>query len=543
MIDATKINLYKNDICAFAEDLYYIAPGEPIKLWDYQKEILYKATEKNEDGTYKHKVSIFSMPRQNSKSELSTIIGVHSLFFSGWGHEILSLGIGGKDTARVIFRKARRAIKHSPVLFESISDKNFLKNEITVPALESTWQIAAAEVLSSIGRSFDLVLFDELGLENIGLNTGTELYDSITAGQAAKENSRIIVTSTVKGNIGKLYDLIQLSKKDKNYFCYVTHENNSPLITKEYLKRRKKELHPRVYENLHENRFFSGDDTFITPEIYDACVDETAKPINKMPPDKWSIAWVDLGLRHDSSVVTTVYRDGQNRINIAEIKSWSPRLLKQEIQLKWVEQYLQDIKKRLNVRKIYMDEWQGAAIIQRYGKKLNIEGVHITSSILEQIWTNFIGLAQNQDIKIYDDNSDDIRELRKEALNLRIKSTGANFKVIDVGSIHNDFILTFAGSVWGMVKDYEKEKYNLGFHACYLQRDHKRKGYCPLSNPGNYFFQVACGQCHLFQKGFKVFLEAEHINKTDNGYFHYFPEFEKYIEKIDGFRFSGGIIY
>ena len=79
-IDATKIRTYENDIVAFAEDMYYLRPGEPIQLWDHQKETLYKTTERDKNGLFKHAISIISLPRQNGKSELSSILGLHSLF-------------------------------------------------------------------------------------------------------------------------------------------------------------------------------------------------------------------------------------------------------------------------------------------------------------------------------------------------------------------------------------------------------------------------------------------------------------------------------
>jgi len=71
------------------------------------------------------------------------IAGLHALFFSSWGAEVLSVGIGGRSTAQVIFNKARRAIQLNPILYASVGDRDFLRNEIRVPELESRWQIRA----------------------------------------------------------------------------------------------------------------------------------------------------------------------------------------------------------------------------------------------------------------------------------------------------------------------------------------------------------------------------------------------------------------
>ena len=98
-----QMRIYRDDIVKFAEDLYYLGPVKRIKLWDYQKEVLREVTAKDEEGKYKYPISIISLPRQNGKSELASIISLHALFFgSSYGHQILSVAIGGRDVARVI---------------------------------------------------------------------------------------------------------------------------------------------------------------------------------------------------------------------------------------------------------------------------------------------------------------------------------------------------------------------------------------------------------------------------------------------------------
>ena len=198
------------------------------------------------------------MPRQNGKSEMSCILGLHALFFGGYGHEILSVGIGGEQTAKVIFNKARRAIVNSPALYDSIGDKNFKLGTITIPALDSSWEIKPSLYLSSIGRAFDLILFDELGNERVDLDEGSTLWDSLTAGQAAKVDSRRIVSSTVGGQVGKMYELIELSGRDRSVYLYLIHDNPSPLVTDEFLKAQRVGMHPSIYRHSHESQYPSG---------------------------------------------------------------------------------------------------------------------------------------------------------------------------------------------------------------------------------------------------------------------------------------------
>jgi len=532
-IDSKRIKEYASDIVRFAEDLYYIKPGEPIKLWDWQKDILRKATQRDKHGNYNHQISILSMPRQNGKSELSTILGLHALFFGGWGFEILSVGIGGRSTAKVIFDKARRSIKLNPVLYESIGDQGFLKDVITVPDLNSSWEIKSSEYLSSLGRAFDLILFDELGQERIHLNEGGELWDSLTAGQAAKSNSRVVVTSTVGGQIGKMWDLIRLVEKDKKIYLFLTHENLSPLITQEFLDRRREELHPSVYKHWHENQFFTGEDAFLNPDLLDRCFDETISPVLQMPKNRFSICFVDIGIKRDSSVCVSVYRDEQNKIRIAEMKSWSPLLLKEEIKLEWIVDYLGEAKGRLNIQKIWMDEWQGQQIIQAHGRRLNIEGVHWTADKLEKCWANFIAVIQNGGIRIYNDKSTDIRELRKELLNLTISAKGAGFKVSDPGRIHQDRALSLAGAVWKSIEGHEKARYTFQHYSCLLARKER----CPLMRPDAGFFTVQYKQCDNYFEAIQLAREIEQFDFKHPDPMHVPDQLQEFCKrgKIGGF--------
>jgi hypothetical protein len=47
-----------------------------------------------------------------------------------------------------------------------------------------------------------------------------------------------------------------------------------------------------------------------------------------MPKNKFSVAWVDIGIKRDASVCVTVFKDDDEKTRIAENKSWSPQILK-----------------------------------------------------------------------------------------------------------------------------------------------------------------------------------------------------------------------
>ena len=74
---------------------------------------------------------------------------------------------------------------------------------------------------------------------------------------------------------------------------------------------------------LHENRWTTGESTFITPELWDACVDPDHRPAL---PDKSAPALfvgVDAGIKHDNAAVVAV-RWHAGKLELASHKIWCP---------------------------------------------------------------------------------------------------------------------------------------------------------------------------------------------------------------------------
>jgi hypothetical protein len=60
--------------------------------------------------------------------------------------------------------------------------------------------------------------------------------------------------------------------------AYWDHEPRMPWQTPSYYAAQKKSLRPNAYLRLHENRWTTGGSTFITPELWDPCVDPEHTP-------------------------------------------------------------------------------------------------------------------------------------------------------------------------------------------------------------------------------------------------------------------------
>ena len=533
-IDKKTIDLYRNDVCRFANDVIYLEPNKKLTLWGWQEEVLKKCVEKDESGKHKHPISIISLPRRNGKTLLSAILSLHELFHGGYNTKILTLGVGAKEVSQIALNLAKILIKNSPLLYDSISSEHLQRDIIYLTETDSYWEIRPTSLIHTYGSGYSLIHLDELAHGAVHLSEDQKLFDSISASQAAEKNPRIVISSTVNIRAGTMYSLMEESNRNSKIYLFYTNDNLSPLITKEFLAERERVMYKPDFNKWHRNIFFSGANNFIPDTLWEAAVDPQLQPVTFKPSGEfWSVSALDLGLRHDLTAICTVYQK-HDKIYLGEIKTWNPQETG-EVQVQWVVDYLLDAKKRLNTKMVYADEWQAMSLIQSYGTKLGMKGTHLTSTQLEKIWLNFHRKLSDGKIKIYDDGSEEMKRMKLEALNLQIESRGQTYKVLDAGpGIHNDLILSFAMAVYALTETYEKEALRLR-GTCLLTKWGIER--CPLYHPeiGKQLgFEVVCHECDKYHNA--VLIVKDRLKITENlNYWEWDEKLLEFSERVGGF--------
>ncbi len=115
-------------------------------------------------------------------------------------------------------------------------------------------------------------------------------------------------------------------------------------------------LRPATFRRLHENRWTSPTDRFITPELWDRCVSPTLTAL--LPSrDHELFVGVDVGIRHDAAAVVAVYRDGDHVV-LASHRIWTPGRADPLDLEATIETHLRDLHDRYRVTTIYCDPYQ-----------------------------------------------------------------------------------------------------------------------------------------------------------------------------------------
>lgn len=219
-VDAESMARGDGDIAAmFAESFGSVGKdgvagraGDPLKLRDWQRELLSHLYARDEDGGLKFQTALIGMPRKNGKSALSSAaIGLYSLLGEGInGGEVIAVA-ATREQARIVFSEAKRMVENS----ELRDLVQVFRDSIFVPDTNSVFKVMSAESWAAEGLNPSRVILDELHAQ-----PNRELFDvmSLAMGNRGKIGQVVAITtagvkSDASGQDSIAYQLYQYGKR------------------------------------------------------------------------------------------------------------------------------------------------------------------------------------------------------------------------------------------------------------------------------------------------------------------------------------------
>jgi phage terminase large subunit-like protein len=279
-------------------------------------------------------------------------------------------------------------------------------------------------------------LYDELGWAR-----DRELFDVLSAAQAAQPDPLTIVTSTV-GPVqsGILWELFELARAGDDMIRLIYHQENlSPKITEAYLEQQRAILPAQVFAREHLNTWGAGSEAFCTLEDWQRAKGDT-DPRRGTDPGP-TFAFLDLGWVHDESVLTVAKVEGDKTAIIA-METWqgSPD---RPVDFGAIESRILELAKALNIRRLVIESPQGVMLSQSLNLAgLATETIHPTAKSQREIWGALYAALKNGSVHLPND-----ARLRRQLLTLTIKSGPTGWKVVDDPSVHQDRALACAGAL------------------------------------------------------------------------------------------------
>ncbi|MBA7522139.1 hypothetical protein ES705_14256 [subsurface metagenome] len=414
---------YKNDIIRYLQDHYYIIESrQPVVLEDWQKERIFEPLfSLNDEGLRRYSLAVIGLPKKNSKSTMGSMIANYFMFQDCDYGEILCTANSKEQSSWIIFDKLKKSIQMNP---KQLKEVKLFEDVIEVRRTGTTCRVIAPNYKTGSGLNPNLVIWDELWAYQ--LDADRKFWDELTTVPTRKNPLSLVVSYAGFDEESLLHELYKkgLAKSDKAMFFLWSHKNLASWISKKYLDSQRGRLRPNSFLRLHENRWVSSESAFVSPEMWDSCVDLNLRPILPGFQGQLSIG-VDIGTTHDSSCVVGVYK-AENKVFLGCHRAWVPSK-KNPIDIEeTVEKYLIELHKIYNIDSIAYDPYQ----FHRSGISLAKLGLPMqefpqTQDRLIEAGENLYSLIKGRNLVVYKD-----KEVRNHVLKAIAKESSRGFRLV-----------------------------------------------------------------------------------------------------------------
>jgi hypothetical protein len=299
------------------------------------------------------------------------------------------------------------------------------------------WIIRSAEAIRSRGLRVASLHYDELGW-----SASADLFETLSAAQAAQPNPLMLAVSTV-GPIqaGPLWDLFQAHEKgDPSIRLIYNQENLSPLVSESFLERQREILPSFIYAREHENKWGSASDVFATHADWKRATEEGDPRLTS--DEGPTFAFVDLGWTHDLTAIAVAKIVGE-KVNIVHLETFKGSQEK-PVKMEAVQHRLEELGGLLGFKRLTVESPQGLMLAQSLKiEHCKIDVLHPTAKSNHERWGALYAALKEGSIRLPPN-----RDLRRELLTLTIEERATGWKIIDVPSIHNDRSVAVAGAYY-----------------------------------------------------------------------------------------------
>ncbi len=419
-----------------ADPVLFVKSFETLTPWPYQEADLRMALERKADGKFAHRIVVISKPRQNSKTTESAWIALWRLYCGEGQQQIVSVA-NDTEQAEILLHDAHRIISASDTLFSLLDNNGLNRGEVRLQN-GNRWIIKSSESVASRGLRPSLVCYDELGWAS-----DRSLFDVLSSGQAAQPNPLTVVTSTV-GPVknGILWELFELERANNPTVCLIySTENQSPLITLEYLEAQQALLPAHVYAREHMNMWGEGSDAFCSEADWKrAIADGDPRRMDDPGP---CYAFLDLGWVHDELVLAIMRKLENGKHGVLCMECWQGSQ-SNPVEFGSIRSRLVKLAARFHVNKLVIESPQGYMLAEQITQiGIPTEILSPTAESNRERWGALIARLKGGTICLPDDP-----KLRRQLLTLTIQTTATGWKVVDVPSIHNDRAVAIAGALY-----------------------------------------------------------------------------------------------
>ena len=308
------------------------------------------------------RLAFVDQTRGGGKTTLCAWIAVERLVLRR-NHDILVVS-NDRDQARILSREANGFIARDEVL-RRVCDP--LRERIENKVNGSRLEVLSSDAVSAYGlgsRSTSIIIDEFWGAPN------RELFDAMWSSVPKAPDSQLIALTNAgpdrDGIAWEIRELCRLSDDPALRFWASAEHNITPSwIDAEEIERQRRTLPHSVFARLWLGEWGHGSGDFLTREQVEECIDERLDPrTSNFAKNRRYYLGVDLGLRHDRSVIAVIHKERETVI-VDHLATWhgTPE---HPVSLEDVQAHLHMLGKRIpRLKRGLLDPWQAAMMLER----------------------------------------------------------------------------------------------------------------------------------------------------------------------------------
>jgi phage terminase large subunit-like protein len=375
------LDAYGRDPVAFIDRFIKLnEKGRPFRLSDYQRRVLALAFRWSPAGALLMRTLLWSEPKKSGKTMIGACLVVWWGFTRG-STEIIVAANDAEQAVGRVFRTAAALIRQNPDLAASATIRAAsieLTNGTSITAIASDYKGAAGarHSLYAVDEPWGITLerAERLVEELTPPPTEPDAWGLMTTTAGFTGESVMLERLYQRGLAGERVDADLEVYRADDLTMFWSHTPRQPWQTGEagerYYAEQRRSLRPTTYARLHENRWTTGEGSFVAPEDWDACV---APDWGQAEADPELQVWAafDVGVKHDASAVVAVTVDPTTgQTVLLRHALWTPSPDRPIDLEATVERAVRQLHADYRLRVVYCDPYQAVrsmATLQRDG--------------------------------------------------------------------------------------------------------------------------------------------------------------------------------
>ena len=412
-LTASDLKQFRLSPVAFIEEvLHDPETAKPFKLNRAERRFLNKAFRLTRDGRLKYPELLYSAPKKSGKTGFAAMIVLFVIVVLGGPFaEAYTLANDLEQSQGRVFQAVKRIVQASPLLQK---DATVTASKILFKTTGATIIALASDFAGAAGANPTIVCFDELWA--YVSESAHRLWDEMVPPPTRKIACRLTVSyAGFEGESKLLEDLHKRGLKGERVgpdlhaggglLMFWTHAFVAPWQTESWREQMRGQLRPNAFLRMIENRWVSSESSFVEPEWWESCIDQTARPV-VADPSLFVYLGVDASTKRDSTAIAACTWDGEsNKVRLVQHRIFQPSP-KDPLDFEaTIEETLLDLRQRFSVQEVRYDPWQMASVSQRL-QASGLPMVEFAQSIpnITAASTNLFELIKGRGIVVYPDD-------------------------------------------------------------------------------------------------------------------------------------------